>query len=67
MWKIVKSGGEGRSKKCREIIITSEDDVANLPDAVTPMPNTAETGSVAYTEDLSHTYMLSPENVWTEV
>lgn len=67
MWRIVKTGGEGRSRTFREILITDEDDVANLPKSDTPAPNTTAPGSLAYTEDLEHTYMLSPENVWTEV
>lgn len=65
--RIVKTGGEGRSRKYREFIITSADDVTNLPKSDTPAPNTADIGSLAYTQDMSHTYMLGPDNVWREV
>ncbi len=52
----------------REFVIGSASDVANLP---TPTPNadgeTAGPGSIAYTEDLTHFYLLGPDGVWREV
>ena len=67
MIKIVKSGGEGHGMNYREFIITAAADVANLPNSQTPAPNTADIGSVAYTQDMEHTYMLGADNVWREV
>jgi hypothetical protein len=65
--KIVKSGGEGHGMNYREFIITAAADVANLPNSQTPAPNTADIGSVAYTQDMSKMYMLGPDDVWREV
>jgi hypothetical protein len=67
MIKIVKSGGEGHGMNYREFIITAAADVANLPNSQTPAPNTADIGSVAYTQDMSKMYMLGPDDVWREV
>lgn len=67
MIKIVKSGGEGHGINYREFIITAAADVANLPNSQTPAPNTADIGSVAYTQDMSKMYMLGPDDVWREV
>ncbi len=67
MYQIIKTGGEGRSRKYREIIITDETDVQSLPDKDTPDPNTTDIGSIAYTQDMEHTYMLGPDNQWREV
>jgi len=67
MIQIVKTGGEGRSRRYREIIISSTDDVTNLPKSTTPSPNTADAGSIAYTQDMAHTYVLGPDDVWREV
>ena len=67
MIKCVKTGGEGRGQNYREFIITAAADVANLPNSKTPAPNTADIGSVAYTQDMEKTYILGPDNVWREV
>lgn len=67
MIKIVKSGGEGHGMNYREFIITAAADVANLPNSQTPAPNTADIGSVAYTQDMSKMYMLGTDDVWREV
>ena len=67
MIKVVKSGGEGHGMNYREFIITAAADVANLPNSQTPAPNTADIGSVAYTQDMSKMYMLGPDDVWREV
>lgn len=67
MIKIVKTGGEGRSMNYREFIISAAADVANLPNSQTAAPNTADIGSVAYTQDMEKTYMLGPDDVWREV
>ena len=67
MIKIVKSGGEGHGMNYREFIITAAADVANLTNSQTPAPNTADIGSVAYTQDMSKMYMLGPDDVWREV
>ena len=67
MIDIVKAGNKNDSNY-REFIITSASDVANLP---TPTPNPdgefAGPGSVAYTQDMEHTYLLGPDGVWREV
>jgi len=65
--KCVKTGGDGRGQNYREYIITAAADVADLPNSDTPAPNTADIGSVAYTQDMEKTYMLGPDNVWREV
>lgn len=67
MIQIVKTGGEGRSRKYREIIITDTDDVTNLPKSTSAPPNTTDVGSIAYTQDMAHTYVLGPDDVWREV
>ena len=67
MIKNVKSGGDGHGMNYREYIITAAADVANLPNSQTPAPDTADIGSVAYTQDMSKMYMLGPDDVWREV
>lgn len=67
MISTVKTGGEGRSMYYREYLLGSTADVANLPNRDTPPPDTADIGSVAYTQDMEHTYMLGTDNVWREV
>jgi len=67
MIKIVKSGGDGHGMNYKEFIISAAADVADLPTSASPSPDTADIGSVAYTQDLEHTYMLGPDNVWREV
>ncbi len=67
MISTVKTGGDGRGMYYREFLLTSTADVANLPDRNTPAPDTADVGSIAYTQDMEHTYMLGADNVWREV
>ncbi len=67
MIRIVKAGGPGYGENYREFVISSSSDVSDLPTADTPEPDTTEAGSIAYTQDLSKTYMLGPDNVWREV
>lgn len=62
---LVKWGGDGHEANYKEFLISGTSDVANLPKKDTDPP--AAVGSVAYTEDLEHTYMLSPENTWEDV
>ena len=65
MIKIVTSGGEGHGPNYKEFMISAEADVANLPDKDSDPP--AALGSVAYTQDMEHSYLLGPDNVWREV
>ena len=67
MIKIVKSGGDGHGPNYREFILSSAADVSDLPNSETPAPDTADIGSVAYTQDMSKMYMLGPDDVWREV
>ena len=63
--QMVKRGGEGHEADYKEFLISGTADVANLP-TKTSDPSAAY-GSVAYTQDMEHTYMLGPDNVWREV
>lgn len=63
--QMVKRGGEGHEADYKEFLISGTADVANLPTKTTD-PSAAY-GSVAYTQDMEHTYMLGPDNVWREV
>jgi len=67
MKSIVKAGSK-LAQNYREIVISSEADVSTLP---TSTPNSdgevAGAGSVAYTQDLAHVYVLGPDDVWREV
>ena len=67
MIKIVKSGGDGHGPNYREFILSSAADVSDLPNSETPAPDTADIGSVAYTQDMSKMYMLGTDDVWREV
>lgn len=67
MIKIIKRGGEGRGPNYKEFILTSTADVTSLPNSKTAAPDTADIGSVAYTQDMTHTYMLGNDDVWREV
>ncbi len=63
--KGVKRGDEFHDVNYKEFIITDENDVADLPTGLTDPP--AAAGSLAYTQDMEHTYMLGTDNVWREV
>ena len=64
----VTKGGDGKGKNYREFMMTSESDKPNLP---TETPNSngeiAGRGSIAYTQDGTHSYMLGNDNAWREV
>ncbi len=63
----VKAGNK-TDTNYREFIISSASDVANLP---TMTPNAAGEiagpGSIAYTQNMTHFYLLGPDNTWREV
>lgn len=63
--KGVKRGDEYHDINYKEFIIEDEDDVADLPNSTTEPP--ASAGSIAYTQDLAHTYLLGADDVWREV
>lgn len=65
MITIVQSGGDGKPFHYKEFMISSEADVADLPNNDSDPP--AALGSTAYTQDMEHTYLLGPDNVWREV
>ncbi len=67
MITIVKTGGPGDAQYHREFMLTDENDVSDLPNSQTAPPDTAAQGSIAYTQDLAHTYMLGTDDVWREV
>lgn len=63
--KLVKRGGDGREENYKEFMISAAADVSSLPTGLTD-PSAAP-GSVAYTQDMEHTYMLGTDNTWREV
>ena len=63
---VVKRGGEGHTMHYIEAMISSESDVANLPNRNT-QNDKADPGSVAYLQDMSKLYMLGIDNTWREV
>ena len=67
-YKVVVIGGPGKDTKYREYVMDSESDKANLP-GLTANSNgeISAPGSVAYTADMAHSYVLSPSGSWTEV
>lgn len=67
MIKIVTSGGEGHGPNYKEFVISGTADVANLPTGNSPAPDTTDAGSMAFTQDMQHTYLLGTDNVWREV
>lgn len=67
MISVITKGGSGKSGNYKEFLMTSASDVSNLPTSVRSSNGVASVGSVAMTEDMEHTYILSPENVWEEV
>lgn len=65
---IVQEGGPGKAPTYREFLISSASDVANLPTTVrNASGEVAGAGSVAYTNDMAHTYMLGNDDTWREV
>lgn len=67
MIKIAKAGGDGHGPNYKEFIISSAADVSDLPTFRSAAPNTAEAGSVAYTQNMEHTYLLGADDIWREV
>ena len=67
MIKIVKSGGEGHGINYREFIISSADDVSDLPNSQSGTEEKTVAGSIAYLQDLTKTYLLGPDDTWREV
>ena len=65
MITIVQSGGDGKPFHYKEFMITAAADVASLPTKESDPP--AALGSVAYTQDMEHTYLLGADNTWREV
>ena len=66
MIKQVVRGGPGKEATYREFIISGASDVSSLPNSAnTQQPTCA--GSLAYTQDLTKTYLLGPDDVWREV
>ncbi len=64
-YHVVKWGGDGHEGNYKEIMMDSSSDLSLLPNANTDPP--AAPGSVAYTKDMEHSYLLGPDNVWREV
>ena len=62
---LVKWGGDGHESNYKEFLMDSTSDLSQLPTGLTDPPATP--GSLAYTKDLEHTYMLSNDNTWQEV
>ena len=63
MIKVVVSGGEGKPVRYKEFLISSSDDVSDLPTT----SDKVSAGSIAYTQDLAHSYLLGPDMTWREV
>ena len=63
--KMVKRGGDGHEENYKEFLISSASDVSDLPTGATDPA--AAPGSVAYTQDMEHTYLLGSDNTWREV
>lgn len=63
-FKIVKRGGEGYGMNHKEFILEDASAVSALPNSQTPAPDTAEAGSIAYTGDLEHIFILGPSDEW---
>lgn len=61
----VKRGDEFHDANYKEFMITDANDVSDLPTGMTNP--SASPGSLAYTQDMEHTYMLGTDNVWREV
>ena len=66
MITVVTIGGSGKSMYYKEIMIESVSDVTDLPNWSSE--DRTAPGSIAYTKDLAHTYMLDPQGTtWNEV
>ena len=67
MIRQVVCGGPGHTNFYREFIISSASDVSNLPDNSGDTMCECDPGSIAYTQDMIHIYMLGNDYVWREV
>lgn len=67
MIKQVVHGGPGHDMFYREFIISTEADVANLPDNSGDTMTETSPGSIAYTQDMNHLYLFGNDYVWREV
>lgn len=68
MITIVTKGGPGKAPTYRELMMTSASDFGNLPTSQkNANGDVASIGSIAYTQDLGHMYMLGQDDIWREV
>ncbi len=65
--KVIVRGGPGHDADYQEFLMTSTSDKDDLPKASSPPKIRASAGSKAYTKDLQHFFMLSPQDEWEEV
>ena len=63
--RVVKRGDEYHDPSYKEFILEDENDVNDLPTGLTTPA--AAPGSMAYTQDMEHTYLLGTDNTWREV
>jgi len=66
-YKQVTRGGPGKDENYREFILSSADDVSDLPNSQSGTEEKTTAGSVAYIHDMSKTYMLGVDDEWREV
>lgn len=67
MIRQVVCGGPGHDPFYREFIISSESDVSDLPDNTGDTMTETSPGSIAYTQDMAHMYVMGNDYVWREV
>lgn len=67
MIKVVQKGGPGKAPLWQELVMSSVSDVAQLPTAGGSDGEAAAYGSIAYTHDLEHVYLLGADDIWREV
>lgn len=65
--KQVTRGGPGKDANYREFIISSADDVDDLPNSQSGTEEKTVAGSMAYLQDLTKAYLLGPDDEWREV
>ena len=65
--KQVTRGGPGKDENYREFIISSADDVSDLPNSQSGTEEKTVAGSIAYLQDLTKTYLLGPDDTCREV
>ena len=67
---MVRRNDKPNSVSVSEYIILSASDVKDLPTSTKPGADGSPTcypGSIAYTPDVEHVYMLGPDDVWAEL